>query len=72
MRDRMNMGSAIKECLQWECNADAEPERQLWQAELLKYHEADGVWDALPIPQSCRSMRIIIASKRPTSSESAS
>ncbi|GJJ08583.1 hypothetical protein Clacol_002802 [Clathrus columnatus] len=72
MRDRMNMSDAIKEHLQWKCNTDAEPERKSWRTELLKYHEADGIWDALPIPQPCRSMRIFIASKRSKPSESVS
>lgn len=60
----MNMGSVIKEYLGWECNGDAEPERKFWRSELRKYHEADGIWDALSLPQACRSVRIFLASKR--------
>ena len=58
MRDRIDMGSVIKGHLNWNAPLDNEdPDRKFWREQTLKFHQQDGLWDAQPIPQACRSIR---------------
>ncbi|KAF8575158.1 hypothetical protein K439DRAFT_1623790 [Ramaria rubella] len=65
MRDRIDMRTLLREGLLWDCPTDnGDPEERFWREETLRFHQEDGLWDAQPIPQPCRSIRAYRGIKR--------
>jgi len=64
MRDRVDLKTAIHDLLKWRIPVcDVDPEYKRWREEVLKFQEMDNIWDAQPLPDPCRSVRVFRAIK---------
>lgn len=64
MRDRMDLRGAFGKSLAWKTSlTDDDADRKIWRQLTSDFHEKDGPWDAQPIPESCRSVRLFRAVK---------
>jgi len=60
MRDRINLKAALEKELSWHSGACGEdgPDGKAWRDMASTFHKQDGPFDARPILEPCRSIRL--------------